>query len=535
MSKKIFVEFDEKRIDAIFAGVNQCDLPGVAVGIGTGGKPVYRKGFGLANMELPVALSPSIRMRIYSTTKHFVCLAYMLLCEEGKADIDDLIGKYLPELHPVSRNASMRRLMGHTSGLRDVQDICLQFQGTGLASEDYLSLYREIDDINSAPGTTWNYNNGGYLMLSAVIERIADKPLEDVLRERIFEPTGMHDTMLRRRDTDFVRNSATMHMTTAEGGFVKSYLGNVSGEGGVVSTVNDMLRWLAHLDAPIVGTAVTWRLMKEPQILANGTSTGYGLGLFLDRYRGVATLHHGGGGLGANSQMLKVPEADLDIAVMVNRHDVSAAKLTNQIIDACVRGLEPVRGVSGGATATGVFLSPATGRVVQLYRAEKSTPYIQEGQQLLSLDGTDMPFEPGEDGVLKPAGPTGMFKLAVMLEGNRSEPESIRLTEFGHRDSLVRQPPANELNGGAIAGSYRSDITATEATISHAENSPRLRTVGRFGSAQFALECLTDGVWRAKSMSPTAWGGLGGILSFDARKSAFHFSSVRTSRLLFRR
>jgi D-aminopeptidase len=115
MSKKIFPEIDEKRIDAIFAVVDQCHLPGAAVGIAIDGKPVYRKGFGLANMELPFVLSPSVRMRIYSTTKHFACLAYMLLCEEGRAGIDDPIGKYLPELHPVSRNATMRQLMGHTS------------------------------------------------------------------------------------------------------------------------------------------------------------------------------------------------------------------------------------------------------------------------------------------------------------------------------------------------------------------------------------------------------------------------------------
>src|SRR5438128_1835507 len=111
--------FDEKKIDAVFADLNQCHLPGAAVGIAIGGKPVYRKGFGLANMELSVVLSPSIRMRIYSTTKHFTCLAYMLLCEDGKAGIDDPIGKHLPELHPVSRNVTVRQLMGNISGLRD--------------------------------------------------------------------------------------------------------------------------------------------------------------------------------------------------------------------------------------------------------------------------------------------------------------------------------------------------------------------------------------------------------------------------------
>src|ERR1700758_395772 len=141
--EKLRVEFDEAQIDAIFAAVNQCHLPGVAVGIAIRGRPVYRKGFGLASMELPVVLSPSTRMRIYSTTKHFTCLAYMLLCEEGKADIDDPIGKYVPELHSIARGVTAGQLMGNTSGLRDVYDIGYQFSGTGkrVTSAQLLALY----------------------------------------------------------------------------------------------------------------------------------------------------------------------------------------------------------------------------------------------------------------------------------------------------------------------------------------------------------------------------------------------------------
>lgn len=124
--------FDEGKIDAIFGQVNQCHLPGAAVGIAIGGRPVYRKGFGLASMESPVVLSAATRIRIASVTKHFTCLAYLLLCEEGKADIDDRLGKHLPELHPVTHDVTMRQLMGHTSGLRDAHDIAWQFNGAEL-------------------------------------------------------------------------------------------------------------------------------------------------------------------------------------------------------------------------------------------------------------------------------------------------------------------------------------------------------------------------------------------------------------------
>src|SRR6185503_9399615 len=114
---------------------------------------------------------------------------------------------------------------------------------------------RDIDDVSAAPGTTWSYNNGGYLKLSVAIERITGESLENVLRKRIFEPAGMHDTLLRRWDTDFVPNSATLHTAGADGTYGRNYMGlAIAGEGGIASTVDDMLKWLAHMDHPVVGT-----------------------------------------------------------------------------------------------------------------------------------------------------------------------------------------------------------------------------------------------------------------------------------------
>src|SRR5262245_36241204 len=106
-SSKFAVEFDEKKVDAIFSELDQCRLPGAAVGIAIAGKPVYRNGFGLASMELPLTLSPTMRMRIYSITKQFACFAYMLLCEDGRAGIDDPIEKHLPEVHSATHGVTM--------------------------------------------------------------------------------------------------------------------------------------------------------------------------------------------------------------------------------------------------------------------------------------------------------------------------------------------------------------------------------------------------------------------------------------------
>jgi D-aminopeptidase len=537
--KNLTVEFDEKKIDAIFAVVNQCRLPGAAVGIAIGGKPVYRKGFGLASMELPLVLSPSIRMRIGSTTKHFTCLAYMLLCEDGQAGIDDSVGQFLPELHPVTRKITMRQLMGNIGGLRDSFDIYFQFSGTGrlVSCAEQLSFYRDIDDVNFAPGTSWCYCNGGFLLLSVAIERITGQSLEDVLRERIFEPIGMNDTLLRRLDNDFVPNSATLHAPhSATGSFEKPYVGAAMvGDGGLVSTVDDMLRWLGHMDEPRVGSVTTWDLIKSPQVLPNGTSTYYGFGLWSSCYRGAETLHHAGGVTGGNSQMLKVPAARLDITIMLNRTDISSSDFVDRILDSCLPGLDPVKKSSNDPFATGIYRSPTTDRVVQLFRSSASHPYVKEGQQIASIDGVDLPFAADGGGVLRPGVLSGALRLEMTLVGNPESPASIRFNDYGNIDELMPVHPVERSDVPAIVGSYRSDATGTEAKIADSEHGPQMRTIGRFGSAQFSLECVARGVWRFKATDPIQRVGSTGILLFEDDGATFRFSSLRTRALPFRR
>jgi D-aminopeptidase len=524
---------NERDIDAIFRGLDQGHAPGAAVGIAVAGVPRYRRGFGLASVELPVCLSPSMRMRIGSTSKQFTALAYMLLSEEGRARIDEPIGTYLPELHAVARRVTARQLMGNISGLRDATDIVQQFGGVSgrhVTTSDLISLYRDVDDTNADPGSTFIYNNGGWVMLSAAIERITGQSLEQVTRERIFVPLGMHDTEVRRWDFSSLPNSASTHALNAAGSYERAeYCGGIdyAGAGAIVSTVDDMLRWLASMDAPRVGSESTWALMRTPQILANGTSTGYGLGLRVGKHRGVETLYHSGGGIGSNAQMLKVPSARLDIIVMVNRSDVSAVSLAESILDVCLPDLEPAPQAAENREKlhTGVFRSARTDRIVQLF--------ARQGQQIASIDGFDMPMVPDAEGVLWPMGALGAWKRGLTLLGGADESHAVRLVDFGQPDELVRQAPGQP-DVAAIVGTFRSETTGTDAVISMTADGPRLCAMGRFGSAQFALEYLAAGVWRANALHPWVkppWG----VLVFSADERSFHYSNILTRKLRFGR
>jgi D-aminopeptidase len=519
------LRIDDKQLDALFAQLNQCNVPGIAVGVGVKGRAVYRKGFGLATMELPVVLSPSMRMRIFSITKHFTCLLYLLLCEDGKADIDDCIGQYLATIHPVTRKATVRQLMTHTSGLRDALGIRWLFSGyeQNVSSAEVLKLYEDIDDINFPAGARRAYNNGGYMMLSAAIERIADCPLKDALQHRIFEPVGMYDTLLRLVDTDFVSNSAIMHMTKENGEYVKSYLGGeLTGEGGIVSTVDDMLRWLAHMDAPMVGTSKTWELMKTPQRLANGTSTGYGLGLSLARYRGIEAVWHAGGGLGGNSQFIKVPAVGLDVVILANRQDVSSMELGEKVLDACLVGLDPIDEGVREEIATGTFKARISGRVLKLFKKDNA--------QFIQWNGEESRARPGENGGLRPVG--GLISpnnMSFFVQGDWSQPDAVLFRSFGEDEELIPVGTASPTEPQAIAGVYRSESTGTDVIIEPGGHDMLMKTRGRFGTSVYPLECLGERVWRASKNAGVM------VLSFDDAASAFRVTGDTNWGLTFSR
>jgi D-aminopeptidase len=527
MTSRLAVTIDEKAIDSLFQSVDQSRLPGVAVGIAVDGVPVYRRGFGLASMELPVTLTPSIRMRIGSTSKHFTALAYLLLCEEERATLEDPIGRYIPELHDSARNVTMRQLMTHTSGLRDVFDVVMQFNGLGqgLRTDELLAYYRDIDDVGFSPHSSWSYNNGGYLLLSVAIERITGKSLEEVLRQRIFEPVGMQDTMLRRWDCDFVPNSATLHMMDARGQYHRAPAGMaLSGEGGIVSSIDDMLRWLRHMDQPRIGKPETWAALRHPEVLTNGTSTRYGLGLMLDGYRGARTLFHGGGLFGGNAQMMKVLDAGLDIVVISNRQDAWAPLFTNRIIDESVSGLDDKAATHALPKVHAHYLSPASGRLVGIF-TDGAIP-------TLSIDGMESPADALGPHTLSYAAPLDFYQVSVHLADEAIPPESIELTDFGNKERLdLIRPRSNPIADEAPVGKYRAETIGVDAIIEDQPDGLQLQFHGRHGSERYRLERLAPHVWKARSLGSIPL--FGGIVILESAGRGFRFSSSRSRNLRF--
>jgi CubicO group peptidase (beta-lactamase class C family) len=509
------VRFDEAAVDAVFAPYDQDALPGAVVGVAVDGVPVYRKGFGRANIELPVPLSPTIRLRIASVSKHFVALAYLLLVEEGRAGLHDTLGRHLPELHPTAHDVTVRQLMSMTSGLRDayVPEYIFGDLIPQVTAAELVELYRDYGELDFAPGTNFLYNNANYELLMTVIERITGQRLEDVLRERIFAPVGMTSSELHRPwDLDFVPNRAAAHMVGPTGRWEKWTWAEFVGAGGILSTIDDMLRWLAHMDAPTVGTPASWEELRRTTVLENGTETRYGLGLFRIDHRGVPILSHSGGGLGSNTYMVKVPSARLDVMVMVNRGDARASDLAGAVLDACLPDLAPRSAPTGAPIATGLFRSRQNGRVVGLVEGP-------DGQEV-RVGGSTSSVGADPDGVLRSRGSESFLRYDVTLRGDPARPSGIRLETFGNREELERVELTGVPDASRIAGRYRNDALGLEVVVVAGTDAPIARTSSRFGRNEFRLVPVADDVWEATSPRSSVSSPCG-TFAFDADAGGF--------------
>ncbi|MCO5413330.1 serine hydrolase domain-containing protein [Ralstonia mojiangensis] len=530
------------RLDALFAPYQRSDTPGLVVGITHGAALRYRRGFGMASLEHSVANTPCTRMRIGSVTKHFACLAAMLLVEAGKLDIDVPARRYLPELPARNSDPTLRQFMNHSGGERCFLDLFMLTQGLSMVPAGAaLAMQARQSEHNFPAGERAMYTNGGYQMLSIVIERISGMSFEAFLAEHLFGPMGMIDTIAAPHDMQILPGMATLHVRDATSGWERGLLPGwrCLGEGAIVSTADDMLGWIAHLRSEKrIGSAATWREMLTPVRFFDGEIGTYSLGLMQTRYRGVSMLHHSGGSIGGACQMLTVPEHALDIVIMTNADTIDPIALSKRVIDIMLEAhlttveSRPATSVEYPAWL-GTYHSCETGAYCEIVDRDGTLHLIHHNLVIHPLPLKLVPNRPRT--LALDEGPEGALYLKLHSDGRR-----LDMTQCGQSQTLDRLAnaalhAADAANG--LVGRYLSLDADALAIIKQESNALAMSVQGRHGAAHYRLDPKSNDMLAFTPHAPSsmAYGAMRLSRDSGGNISCFRLDTWRTRNLLFTR
>ncbi|MEP6763475.1 MAG: serine hydrolase domain-containing protein [Gemmatimonadaceae bacterium] len=324
------------RVDKIFARFDR-NTPGCAVALGKDGRALYTHGYGSANLEYGIPLTDSSVMESGSVAKQFTAAAMVLLSQDGKLSLDDDIRKYLPEVPNFGKTIVIRNLLTHTSGLRDQWGL-LGIEGRGPGTQVHsphttLDLVAHQKMLNFPPGSAYLYSNTGYALAALIIERVSGKTLQEFTQTRLFVPLGMSHTLWRDDFARVVPNRATAYAPAGQGFHTDMPFTNMVGNGGVLSTMADLLKWNENFDNTTVGGATLTPTLQTQMRLTNGRTITYALGLERLVYDGVNEVGHSGSTAGYRTFLARYPDQHVSVAVWCSNASVNPTALAHQVAD----------------------------------------------------------------------------------------------------------------------------------------------------------------------------------------------------------
>jgi CubicO group peptidase (beta-lactamase class C family) len=328
----------QQQVDALFVNAENIHHPGAAVAIVKNGKVLYKKGYGYANLENDVPITPSTVFHIASLSKQFTALSVLLLVKDGKLSLNDNINKYLPEMPVFNKPITILNLLHHTSGLREWIYL-MGLQGYKLADmftqEQIINVLSHQKDLNFDPGAEFMYVNSGYNLLSEIVARTSGMPFAEFVSKRIFIPLNMSHSSVSDDYESIIKKEASSYTSDGKNGYKKKLLNsvNIVGSTGVLTTVEDLSKWTENFESPKVGDAALFKQMEQRGILNNGDTISYAMGQFIGNYKKLLTIEHSGSDAGFRTYLLRFPEKKLSIIVLGNDASIDAGSLAYQIAD----------------------------------------------------------------------------------------------------------------------------------------------------------------------------------------------------------
>lgn len=308
-------------VDSLLAEYAAPGAPGASVVVVRDGRVLLEKSYGLADVDAGVRATPRTDYRLASLTKEFTATAVMLLADAGKLSFDDPVTRWLPGLPASAQGVTIRHLLTHTSGIWAYEDFVPDSQTYQVKDRDVLQLIQRADSLYFPPGTAYRYSNTGYALLALVVEVASGMPFARFLRERVFLPAGMRNTVAYEQGVSAVPHRGYGH--ALEGGrWLRADQSNTSavlGDGGVYSSVDDLVRWSRVLFGRRLVRPATQQLAWTSATLADGQPAGYGFGWFVDHDARGLRLWHNGETRGFTNGIVVYPEQRLMVVLLTNR------------------------------------------------------------------------------------------------------------------------------------------------------------------------------------------------------------------------
>jgi len=481
-------------VDRVFAKWTAA-TPGCAVGVANSGRQVLAKGYGTADLEHDVAITPDTIFEAGSVSKQFTAASVLLLARENKLSLDDPARKYIPELPPYSPDITIRHMLNHTSGLRDwgsIAGIAGWPRTTRVHTHAHvLEIVHHQQSLNFTPGTRWSYSNTGFNLAAIIVERVSAMSFQEFTRARLFQPLGMTHTSWRDDYTRIVKGRAVAYRERDQAFHTDMPFENVYGNGGLLTTVGDLLKWNEHFDAAPEGDPLSTVEQQQAGRFSDGRTHGYALGLFVGKYKGVREVYHSGSTAGYNAFLTRFPDQHLSVAVLCNATSAQATQYAHAVADLYL-------GDRAQATPTTPALSAediaAHGG---LYRSLVTGSTITIGGERASLNGVKWTFD-GHGGAIATDeyGTTTAFEQVAAAKPSAQDLEAYAGAYVsGEAETELRA----SVEHGALVLERRPDTTIVlKPLYADAFDAPQLGTVifrrdatGRVS----ALSVSQDRVW----------------------------------------
>lgn len=455
------------KVDKVFAQFDKPDSPGCALAVIKNSQIIYKRGYGMADLDHDIAIKPDTPFHVASVSKQFTAFSILMLAQQGKLSLDDKVQKYITELREFDQPITIRHLLHHTSGLRDQWNLLIM-SGTRLGEdvvkdEDVLDLVSRMKELNFKPGDQHLYCNTGYTLLAFIVKRVSGQSLREFAETNIFKPLGMTRTFFRDDHAVISKHQAFGYGPGPNSTFklsVPNY--DTVGASSLMTTVEDLAKWDQNFYDKKVGGDWVIEQMHIRGVLNDGEQISYARGLAVGTYKGLKVVEHSGGDAGYRSHLMRFPDQRFSVACLCNYGGTNPGGFARQIVDVYLAkefAAPPPKPTSPTAPAAVALSEQELNAKVGAYWDSKLEEVgrvsLKDGKLQLSVSGANIAMVPRDANHFRAEG----APIEIVFESTaQGSPSTMTLNIEGRSPSIyASMPPADTSKLSEYEGTYYSE------------------------------------------------------------------------------